>query len=408
MLDRVTVERIEALPGPLLIALSGGGDSTALLYLVTERFGVSRVRAVVVDHALRAGSRDDALRAAGFADALGVEACVETLNWRDGERRNQEVARRKRYVALCERARVRGAGAILTGHTQDDQAETVLMRAAAGSWWRGLSGMAAIAPAPIWPEGRGLLVARPLLETGRDALRALLRSRGADWIEDPANGNPVFERVRVRQRLAALAGAGFDAGRLVALARRLRSLADAVDAGAAQLIEQAALIDEDIVISAAAWQGPDAVRARALSLLMAAAAGAEREPGAGVTAPIEGRFLKEEYRGETRSGVRFEPIPGGVRLGRDPGAALGRADGAAGLQPVELMEGQVICWDGRFALLARTSGCRAEPDPTGPRFFQVVGPGDGVQVTPLLNARVRHGLGECVLAAPNDGAFTRP
>ena len=86
--------------------------------------------------------------------------------------------------------------------------ETVLMRAAAGSNWRGLAGMAPLAPVPLWPEGRGLMLARPLLGARREALRKMLRARGAEWIEDPANADPAFERVRARAALSALEAKG--------------------------------------------------------------------------------------------------------------------------------------------------------------------------------------------------------
>src|SRR5512145_1318327 len=201
MLDRLTIERMGAAAGdgPIQLALSGGGDSVALLHLMIDQIGAPRVRAAVVDHALRAGSAADARRAHAFARALGVEAAVVTLAWPSaGAKRAQRAARQARYAALCDRARAIGARVIAAAHTADDQAETVLMRAAAGSNWRGLAGMAPLAPVPLWPEGRGLVLARPLLGARREALRTMLRARGAEWIEDPANADPTFERVRAR------------------------------------------------------------------------------------------------------------------------------------------------------------------------------------------------------------------
>ena len=115
-----------------------------------------------------------------------------TLDWTSTEPRSQESARRKRYAALAAFARDQCAP-ILTAHTADDQAETVLMRARAGSGWRGLAGIAAEASAPVWPEGRGVSLLRPLLHARRAELRAYLTGRGVDWIEDPANINVRFE-----------------------------------------------------------------------------------------------------------------------------------------------------------------------------------------------------------------------
>jgi tRNA(Ile)-lysidine synthase len=363
---------------------------------MAARFGPARLRAAVVDHKLRDGSEIDAARAASFAAALGVEVRVLALGWNDGARRNQESARRKRYAALCAHARRLGAAVIVTGHTRDDQAETVFMRASAGSSWRGLAGMAMLAPAPVWPEGRGLTLARPLLGVTRAMLREALRARRADWIEDPANANTAFERVRVRARLAQLATVEFDGARLAAVAGKLRRLADAVALEALALVSASARIEDDVTIARVAWAGSREARVRALSVLMAAAAGAEREAPAGVTASIEARFLALGYRGETSSGVRFEPAPGGVRLSRDAGAVLGRTDGAPGLPAMALPVGEEACWDGRIALLANAPGWEAAPAPAGPRFLALrvqSGGAGAVHARPLLRERVEHGLG---------------
>src|SRR5690606_29935538 len=146
---------------PVLIALSGGGDSVALLHLLADRFGPQRLRAAIVDHALREGSAADARRAAGFAEALGVGADILTLSWEGRANRGQQAARAARYRALCAFAREKGLELIAAAHTADDQAETVLMRAAAGSGWRGLAGAAPLAFAPGWPGGGGSTPARP-------------------------------------------------------------------------------------------------------------------------------------------------------------------------------------------------------------------------------------------------------
>jgi tRNA(Ile)-lysidine synthase len=388
MLDRTTIERIEAAPGPLVVALSGGGDSVALLHLLTVTLGAPRLVAVIVDHGLREGSAADAEQARRIADGLGVTADVLALS---GVKPAQANARRARYAALCDHARRIGTRVIVTGHTLDDQAETVLMRAAAGSSWRGLAGMAAVAPAPLWPEGRGIALARPLLGARRLALRAFLHANAASWIEDPANENVAFERVRVRQQLAALEGAGFLAVRLATLAARLRTLADAANAGAAALVATAARLDEDIRVSRAAWAGPLAARRRALSVLIAAAAGADAEPASDAVALLEARFLEEGYRGETVGGVVVSPTTDGALLGREAGAVLGRRVGAAGIEAQDLRSGEELVWDGRYAFTAEAPGWRVAPAAEGPRFFRCVGPGGILpSVRPLLAEHVAH------------------
>ncbi|MBN8608446.1 MAG: tRNA lysidine(34) synthetase TilS [Caulobacterales bacterium] len=370
MLDRLTIERMHALAGegPMLIALSGGGDSVALLHQLVAEFGAPRLRVAIVDHALREGSAHDAACALGFAQACGVAGEVLTLSWAVGENHAQQAAREARYAALCAHARKLAARVIAVAHNADDQAETVLMRAGAGSSWRGLAGMAAIAPAPLWPEGRGIVLARPLLGVRRAALRNYLKEQGGAWIEDPANANPMFERVRVRQRLAALEAAGFDPMRLVRVAARLRARADAVDKAAHALIQRAATFaDWRIVIHAEAWKAPDEIRARALAALIAAASGAKHPPRSSQVAAIEQRIVTPAHKGSTHSGVVFAPHPDGVALEREQGAFMGRgAQAPAEPLHVALRPGVELVWDGRFAVLANAPGWRIVRDGVHP------------------------------------------
>jgi len=395
MLDRLTIERMAAEAGdPILIALSGGGDSVALLHLLVERVGAGRLRAGIVDHALRAGSDHDAARARAFAADLGVEAVILTLAWGKGASRAQQHARQARYAALCEHARGLGARIVAAAHTGDDQAETVLMRAAAGSGWRGLAGMAPFAPVPLWPEGRGLMLARPLLGARRGALRDLLRSRGAEWIEDPANANPAYERVRVRARLAALAEAGFDAMRLVCASERLRVFAEALDRGATELIAAAARFeDHRIVLDRGSWRGPVEVRRRALSALVAAAAGAPREPPAEAVARLEAKCAKDSFSGASLGGAHIAAAGEAVIIERDRGAAEGRADGVLGVPPLRLWAGVETVWDGRLAVRASATGVTAIAATPLPRFVGEDGAPAAATLRWLLAERAAHALG---------------
>jgi tRNA(Ile)-lysidine synthase len=359
MLDRATIERAKARAGgaPIVIALSGGGDSTALLHLLSDEFGAARLYALVVDHALREGSAGDALRALGLAEALNVPSEILTLSWPDGPKRAQQAARRARYAALCDAAHRLGANVIALAHTADDQAETVLMRAASGSGWRGLAGMAALAPAPVWPEGRGIALARPLLNARRDALRSYLRARGMTWIEDPANTNPVFGRVRVRVRLAQFERDGFDPMRLSAIASRLRGIANNLDAAARALIVEAARFERDrICIDTQRWRGDALVRQRALSVLLLAAAGEERAPDADALARLEMRLSESTFAGATLNGAVLSRQKGAVVIARDAGALLGRSGGVARLPELALKAGEEAVWDGRLALKASEPG----------------------------------------------------
>lgn len=360
MLDHLAIERmlVKAGEGPILVALSGGGDSVALLHLLTDELGPARSRAVVVDHALREGSAADASKAAEIARAAGVSAEVATLSWTGGSNRAHEAAREARYAALCAIARKLDARVIATGHTLDDQAETVLLRGARGSGLRGLAAMRALTPAPIWPEGRGLWLARPLLSARREALREYLRVRQAGWIEDPANANEVYARVRARYALAKLENAGLDPVRLAALAERLGSHTRAVDEAAAALIQSAAeFIDDEIRIERTAWRGDVEVRRRALSALVTAAGAGQREPAADQVAALEDAMIADGFSGATLAGAMVQVRRANTLvLRRDRGALEGRADGAQPLAPLALPAGKEVVWDRRAALTAPDAG----------------------------------------------------
>ena len=331
MLDRLTIERMraEAGEGPILIALSGGGDSVALLHLLAEALGAPRLRAAVVDHALREGSAADADSALGFAEAIGVEGRKLTLSWPDGPKRAQHYARIARYGALCEEARRIGAKLIATGHTRDDQAETVLLRSARGSGWRGLAGVRALAPAPVWPEGRDIRLARPLLRTRRAALRETLTTAGVGWIEDPANTNTDFARVRARVQLAEMEAAGLDPMRFAALAERLRPHVDELDRAALALIDRSAAFEDDLIIlDLGAWRAGAAIQHRALSVLLLSAGGGEAEPPADQVDALLPQLEGGAFQGATLAGAWLKPERRGLVIRRDPGALSGRSDGA--------------------------------------------------------------------------------
>jgi tRNA(Ile)-lysidine synthase len=164
-------------------------------------------------------------------------------------------------------------GAVVLGHTRDDQAETLLMRLARGS---GVDGLSAMAPAR---RAHGVLWLRPFLGVSREALRAELRVRGIGWVEDPSNADPRFLRVRARQALAALAGLGIDAEGLAATAARMRRARAALE-----LQVEAALADhlrEDrgtVLIERGAMALPEEIRHRLFAHLLMALSGSPYRP----------------------------------------------------------------------------------------------------------------------------------
>ena len=208
------------------VAVSGGGDSMALLHLLADWARARGVvlHAVTVDHGLRPAAKAEAAMVGEVCEGLGV--AHGTLAWDgwDGSGNLQDQARRARYRLMTDWAREAGIGAVALGHTADDQAETFVMRLARGSGVDGLSAMAARRRAG------GVLWLRPLLSVSREALRAYLRARRLGWVEDPSNADLRFERVRARQVLADLAPLGVTAGGLMATTRRLAEAREALEA----------------------------------------------------------------------------------------------------------------------------------------------------------------------------------
>jgi tRNA(Ile)-lysidine synthase len=219
----------------LLLAVSGGPDSTALMVLAARwRAALEsgpQLLAVTVDHGLRPESRREARAAKQLAARLGIRH--RTMRWIGDKPQTglQEAARAVRYGLLAAAARAAGAVHILTAHTLDDQAETVLLRMARGS---GLTGLAAMARETALmeqtrgaaPSGRPaagpLLLVRPLLDLPKARLIATLEAGGISFCDDPSNRDPRFTRARLRELMPVLAGEGLDARRLALLARRLR------------------------------------------------------------------------------------------------------------------------------------------------------------------------------------------
>jgi tRNA(Ile)-lysidine synthase len=225
-----------------VLAISGGPDSTALLLLVARwRGGRKRgpkLLAVTIDHGLRKEAAAEARQVARLARRLGV--VHRTLRWSGKKPKTglQEKAREARYRLFARAAAKAGASHLLTAHTLDDQAETVLMRLLRGSGPAGLAGMARVSPLPARGE-REITLVRPLLDVPKTRLIATLRKAGIPFADDPSNADPRFTRVRMRTLMPQLMGEGLSAGRLVLLARRMRraetALAAAVDRAAAEL-----------------------------------------------------------------------------------------------------------------------------------------------------------------------------
>lgn len=212
----------------ILLAISGGPDSTALLLLAARwrasRSDGPRLFTATIDHGLRPEGRQEAEAVGTLAARLDIPHAI--LSWRGAKPAHglQEAARAARYGLLAAHARDLGADAIATAHTLDDQAETVLFRLMRGS---GITGLAGIASERALDE---LALLRPLLEVPKAALIAYCRDAGVAFVEDPSNRNPRFARARLRDILPPLAAEGLDAEALARLAARMARADAALDA----------------------------------------------------------------------------------------------------------------------------------------------------------------------------------
>jgi len=184
-----------------------------------------RLVAVTIDHGLRKESKREARAVETLAHKLGIEH--RTLQWigRKPKTGLQEAARLARYRLLSKVATEVGAKYVLTAHTLDDQAETILFRLARGSGVSGLAGMYSSWNMPV-EEGIGVQLVRPLLRVPKSRLIATLKAAKIPYADDPSNRDPRFTRSRLRELMPMLAREGLTASRLALLATRVQRVED--------------------------------------------------------------------------------------------------------------------------------------------------------------------------------------
>ncbi|WP_213288715.1 tRNA lysidine(34) synthetase TilS [Bradyrhizobium sp. sGM-13] len=203
----------------LVLAVSGGPDSIALMWLAARwRRSLTRgprLIAVTVDHGLRPEAAREAREVKRLARSLDLPH--RTLRWTGTKPKTglPAAAREARYRLLAKAARASGATHILTAHTRDDQAETLLMRMLRGS---GIAGLAAMARET---ERDGVWLARPLLDIPKSQLVATLDKAKIAFADDPTNRDMSFTRPRLRALMPALAEEGGDSRNLARVASRL-------------------------------------------------------------------------------------------------------------------------------------------------------------------------------------------
>lgn len=335
-----TFGEADALPPVAAVAVSGGGDSMALLRAAHARFAAAgkTVIALTVDHGLRPESAGEAAMVSQTCAALGIEH--HTLRWRfDGTGNLSAAARDGRYRVMADFCRIRGIAHLYTGHTRDDQAETVLMRLARGSGVDGLAGMAE--DVSLW----GLTILRPFLNAvSRDDLRTVLREIGQDWTDDPTNDDPTYDRVKARQMLDALAPLGLTRDRLLQTAAAMARAKDVLDAAATALIAESVTLSPlgYATLAVAAFRAaPEDTRTRAFARLLCMVSGTHYRPDyESLLAAFEAVTGQADPAATTLHGCILRRSGEIVAIIREP-AACDRATRNGPDGPV---------WDGRFAL----------------------------------------------------------
>lgn len=353
----------------LIVAVSGGADSTALLHLLA-RWSLSVSAAVpktlypalvvaTVDHGLRPESATEALAVTPPATELGLPHHV--LLWEHTREKPtsavQVAARTARYGLLETLARDHPKPAVVTAHHQDDQAETLLMRLARGSGLDGLAGIRRSRPAHGFQ-----LVARehPLLGVPKARLVATLRAAGLTWCEDPSNANRAFERARWRDAERQLADLGLTAQTVARSARRLERARQALEAVTDAAWDRIGHTHDGAfaTLSASAFDGePEEIRLRLILKALTAFGGQDQAPSLAQAENLVAALASHPFNGQTLAGCRIERDVAEIRVYREPGRQ--------GLPVSEIAPGQSFVWDNRFRVElhfgARQGECTSQP-----------------------------------------------
>lgn len=373
--------------GHIALAVSGGSDSMALLRLALQWSNPSaKISVLTVDHGLRPEAAAEAAKVAEWCTLLGLEHHM--LQWEGTKPATglQAKARIARYDLLWNWCKANQVRFLLTGHTMDDQAETVLMRQARTDTAESLAG--------IWQtaDWNGVKLFRPLLGQSRADLRAYLTGLGQPWIDDPSNLDRRFERVRARQTLAQGERPELQKIELAEIAEKAGRAARGLALATEQWISgQLTFYPEGFgaIPRAGFCELEPSLQRRVLQqLILIFGAGNRAEPG-------ELDNLAKWIMGQ---GISRRTLGGAMLACRQSSVLIGREWARISPDPTVIPESGDVVWDGRFLIKAppksqvvaagRLNGIVRREDI--PSFVQqslpAVIPGDGKTVVPHLAA----------------------
>ncbi|MDY6925016.1 MAG: tRNA lysidine(34) synthetase TilS [Pseudomonadota bacterium] len=362
-LDRVRerlTARLEAhADRPLALALSGGGDSIALLAVAADwaRAHGRPLLALTLDHGLDPDSPRWTVFARDAAHAAGAD--WRGLTWLGPKPAAglPAAARAARHRLIADAARAAGARVVLFAHTAGDVAEADWMRAEGST----LGHLRDWSPSPAWPQGRGLMLLRPMLDVGREELREWLKGQGLGWIEDPANDDPKYARSRARAFLLPMGGDGShcDPSTGGAEPRRMRVDGSSGEAAPGQPPltlsrkddGRAAVRSSPLPMGEGTLELGRDVDAHTLAAALVCAGGGDRPPRGDRLQRLLSRLRSGETFTAALCGARIEASPDQVLVTREAGEFARRP-----LAPLPLPPGEETVWDGRWALTAAGPG----------------------------------------------------
>ena len=299
---------LNPLKQPVVLAVSGGVDSMAMAHILHQFWAQCQsepksLRALIIDHGIRANSAHEAALTAQRLTAFGIPNRIERLAAPAPETGIQAWARDHRYQALWREA-CRDQAVIVTGHHKEDQAETIMMRLSKGSGIKGLAGM------KLQSDRHGIKIIRPFLSISKQMLCDYADQHGIEYINDPSNDNPQFERVRWRQAQSHFDSMGFSAANLSRLARSFAALDEAINnqiQGFKGKVFDLSPLGQGW-IDHSAWQGlPEVLQRLVLAHILQRVAGSIHPPSQDALTRLHAWFDDLPSKARTLGGVEFAP-----------------------------------------------------------------------------------------------------